>query len=121
MNTALWIVQVILAAVFLMAGIMKLSQPADKLVKAGQAWAGRVSSSTLKLIGLMEFLGAIGLILPKLLEIIPILTPVAASALALVMVLAMINHARAGEKKEIVSNIILLVFTAFVAYGRFFL
>jgi uncharacterized membrane protein YphA (DoxX/SURF4 family) len=119
MNTALWIVQGILAAAFIMAGLMKLSQPADKLVKAGQAWAGRVTASTLKFIGLMEFLGAIGLILPNLLHIAPVLTPVAASALALVQVLAMINHARAGEKKEIAFNIVLLVMTAFVAYGRF--
>jgi uncharacterized membrane protein YphA (DoxX/SURF4 family) len=118
MNTALWIIQGILAAMFLMAGIMKSTQPIDKLVKT-VTWADRFPVTTVRLIGTVEFLAALGLILPWLLNIVPLLTPIAASGLALVMVLAIFHHAKHKESKAIVFNIVLLSLSAFVAYGRY--
>ena len=115
MNTALWITQGILAAMFAMAGVMKSSQPIDKLVKS-VTWADRFPLSTVRLIGVAEFLGALGLILPWLLNIVPILTPIAASGLALVQFLAIFHHAKHKESKAIVFNIIILSLAAFVAY-----
>jgi uncharacterized protein with PQ loop repeat len=119
MNTALWIIQGILAALFAMAGLMKSTQPIDKLVKSGVTWADRFPLSTVRLIGASELLGALGLILPWLLNTVPILTPIAASGLALVQFLAIFHHAKHKEGKAIFFNIVLLSLAAFVAYGRF--
>jgi hypothetical protein len=119
MNTALWIIQSILAAMFAMAGVMKSTQSIDKLLKSGISWADRFPLSTIRIIGLSELLGALGLILPMLLNIVPILTPVAAFALASVQLLAIFHHAKHNESKAIVFNIVLLSLAAFVAYGRF--
>lgn len=119
MNTALWITQGILAAMFAMAGVMKSTQPIDKLLKSGVTWADRFPLTTVRIIGLSELLGALGLILPWLLNIVSVLTPVAASALAFVQLLAIFHHAKHKESKAIVFNIVLLSLAAFVAYGRF--
>lgn len=119
MNIALWIIQGILAAMFGMAGVMKSTQPIDKLVKSGVTWADRFPVTTVRIIGASELLGALGLILPWLLNIAPVLTPVAAAALAAVQVLAIAHHAKYKEGKAIVFNIVLLSLAAFVVYGRF--
>ncbi len=118
MNIALWIIQGIFAAMFTMAGLMKATQPIDKLAKS-VTWADRLSFTTVRFIGVMELLGALGLILPWLLNIVPILTPVSASGLALVQFLAIFHHAKHKENKAIMMNIILLTLAAFIAYGRF--
>ena len=118
MNSTLWIIQGILAAIFAMAGVMKSTQPMDKLVKTVN-WVDRFPLSTVRLIGVAELLGAVGLILPWLLNIIPILTPISATAVALVQLFAIFHHAKHKENKEIVFNIVLLALAAFVAYGRF--
>lgn len=119
MNTALWITQGILAAMFAMAGVMKSTQPIDKLLKSGVTWADRFPLTTIRIIGVSELLGALGLILPWLLDIVPVLTPVSASALAFVQLLAIFHHAKHKESKAIVFNIVLISLAAFVAYGRF--
>jgi hypothetical protein len=119
MNIALWITQGILAAMFLMAGVMKSTQPVDKLLSSGVTWADRFPLSTVRTIGFVELLGALGLILPWLLNIVPVLTPVAASGLAFVQLLALFHHARHKEGKAIVFNIVLISLAVFVAYGRF--
>ena len=85
MNITLWIIAGLLAAAFLAAGAMKLAQPKAKLAESGMAWTEDFSDSQVKLIGLVEVLGAIGLILPAALDIAPILTPIAAAGLALTM------------------------------------
>ena len=118
MNTTLWILQGILASMFVMAGIMKSTQPIDKLVKSVN-WVDRFPVKTVRFIGTAELLGAIGLILPWLLNLTPILTPVAATALATVQFLAIFHHAKHKEGKAISFNIVLLVMASFVAYGRF--
>ena len=118
MNIALWVVQILLALAFGMAGIMKVTQPIDKL-EARMGWVKSVGPGGVHLIGSLEILGAIGLILPAVTGILPWLTPVAAACLALTMIGAMITHGRRGEYSQIGFNLVLLVLTLFVAYGRF--
>lgn len=118
MNTTLWILQGILAAMFLMAGIMKSTQPIEKLGKS-LPWVNDFSATTVRFVGIVELLGAIGLILPMLLHIQPVLTPVAAAGLALTMVAAAIYHARKKEYKAIGMNLILMAPAVVIAVGRF--
>ena len=100
MNLALWIVAIVLAASFAGSGLMKLAVPKDKLVKLGQGWAQDFSPNHIRLIGFVEVLGAAGLILPAVTHIAPILVPLAAVGLVLVMVGAAIVHAR--DRKSVV-------------------
>ncbi len=118
MNTALWIVQSLLAFLFITAGFMKLTMPIDKLAKI-TPWASRYPVYTVRMIGTCEILGAAGLILPWLLCIEPILTPAAAGALALLQLLALFHHARHKESKEVALNIVLFGLAVFVSWGRF--
>jgi len=117
MNIALWIVQGLLAAMFVMAGLMKLFQSKEKLARL--AWTARQSVGMIKFIGLSEFLIGLGLILPQLTRILLILTPIAAIALCLIMVLAAIDHFKNKEMKEIGINLFVMALAAFVVYGRF--
>ncbi len=120
MNIVLWIVQGLLALVFLMAGGMKLMQPKEKMAEK-MAWVEDFSQGTIRGIGALEVLGAIGLILPPLTGILPILAPVAAVGLVLTMIGAAMTHMRRdGETQMIMMNGILLLLALFVAYGRFF-
>ncbi len=118
MNIALWIVAGVLALAFLAAGLMKVSQPKEKLA-ASMGWVNDFSPGTVKFIGTMEILGAIGLILPAATGIAPVLTPLAATGLAITMILAAIVHGRRGEPQMIIVNAVLLVLALFVAIMRF--
>ena len=120
MNTALWIVAGLLAAVFLLAGSSKLFIPREKLAKApGGGWVLDFSAGFVKALGAIEILGAVGLILPALLDIAPILVPLAAVGLALIMVGAAIVTFRRQEFKHMLLNLTYLALAAFVAWGRF--
>jgi uncharacterized membrane protein YphA (DoxX/SURF4 family) len=119
MGIALWTVQVLLAAAFLMSGATKLSQPKEKLRK-NMAWVEDFSQRALRFIGALEVLGAIGLVLPALTGIVPWLTPLAALGLVLTMIGAALTHLRRAEYGPIVVTGVPLILAAFVAYGRFF-
>jgi hypothetical protein len=119
MNVVLWVVAGLLALVFLAAGGMKVAQPKEKLAASGLGWTEDFGSGAIKLIGATEVLGAIGLILPPLVGVLPILAPLAAVGLALMMVGAAITHARRGETPMIGVNVVLLVLAVVVAWGRF--
>jgi uncharacterized membrane protein YphA (DoxX/SURF4 family) len=119
MNLALWIVAIALAATFAGSGLMKLLVPKDKLVNSGQGWAQDYTPTNIRLIGFVELLGAAGLILPAVTHIAPILVPLAAIGLVLVMVGAAMVHARRKEAVNIGVNAILLALAVFVAWGRF--
>lgn len=118
MNIALWIVQILLAVAFLGSGVMKLTQPKEKIASS-MAWAADFTPPVIKLIGLAEVLGAVGLVLPAVTGIAPVLVPLAAVGVALVMVGAIITHARRGEAQMIAVNAVLLLLAVFVAWGRF--
>jgi uncharacterized membrane protein YphA (DoxX/SURF4 family) len=119
MNLALWIIAIVLAVAFAASGMMKQFVPKDKLVTSGQGWAQDFSPTSIRLIGLAEILGAIGLVLPAAAHIAPILVPVAAVGLALVMVGAAAVHARRKEAPMVAINAVLLVLAVVVAWGRF--
>jgi uncharacterized membrane protein YphA (DoxX/SURF4 family) len=119
MNLALWIVAIVLAATFAGSGLMKLLVPKDKLVNSGQGWAQDYTPTNIRLIGFVELLGAAGLILPAVTHIAPILVPLAAIGLVLVMVGAAMVHARRKEAMNIGVNAVLLALAVFVAWGRF--
>jgi uncharacterized membrane protein YphA (DoxX/SURF4 family) len=119
MNVTLWIIAGVLAAAFAAAGLMKIAQPKAKLAEAGMPWTEDFSAGQVKLIGTLEVLGAIGLILPAALDIAPILTPVAATGLALLMIGAAVTHVRRGEQNMVPVNLVLAALAAFVAVMRF--
>ena len=113
MNYALWIVQVVLACLFLFSGGMKLVLPLEKM-------AGPVAMPGffLRFIGVCEVLGAIGLILPGLLRIRPGLTPLAATGLVIIMIGATGITLSTGEVKMALIPLVVGLLAAFAAYGR---
>ncbi len=118
MNIALWIVQILIAFAFLAVGVVKTITPIPELVLQ-MAWVADVNPLLMvRLPGIAEIAGALGLILPSVTRIQPKLTPLAAACLALVMLLAAIFHLTRGEFGGIPPNIVLLLLSAFVAYGR---
>jgi uncharacterized membrane protein YphA (DoxX/SURF4 family) len=118
MNVFLWVLQILLAAVFAMAGSTKLLQPYDKLRANPQmAWVGDFSPGTVKAIGSLELLAALGLILPAATGVAAWLTPTAGTGLAVLMTLAA-THLRRHERQVLPVNAVLLVLAAVVAGGR---
>jgi uncharacterized membrane protein YphA (DoxX/SURF4 family) len=118
-NVVLWIIAGLLAAAFLAAGIMKVTQPKEKLASSGMGWAEDFSAGMVKTIGALEVLAAIGLILPAVLGIAPVLVPLAALGLVLMMVGAVVVHVRRHENQAIPINVVLLILAAVVVWGRF--
>jgi uncharacterized membrane protein YphA (DoxX/SURF4 family) len=119
MNIALWVAAGMLAMAFLAAGSITLSRPREKL-KERMAWVEDFSDAQVRTIGGLEVLGAIGVVVPGILKVVPILVPLAATGLALTMIGAIVVHARRGEIKDsLVANLVLLVLAVFVAWGRF--
>ena len=118
MNVFLWILQGVLAALFAAAGVTKATQPREKLI-AQLPWVSDVSTPVVRLIGVAELAGALGLILPGAFDIATVLSPLAATGLAVIMVLAMGLHARRKEPQAIGFNAILLIVAAVIAWGRF--
>ncbi len=121
MNIILWIVQGLLALMFLMAGAMKLSKPKNELREKLGDWVDQYSDISIKLIGLAELLGAIGLILPMAMDFFPALTPLAAIGLAITMVGAMKVHYDRKEKSKVMTNIVLMLLAVLVVIGRLYL
>lgn len=119
MNILLWVVAGLLALAFLAAGGMKLAQPKEKLAESGLGWVESFSAGAVKAIGAAEVLAALGLVLPAVTGIAPVLVPLAAVGLVLLMIGAAVTHARRGETQMIVVNVVLLLLAAFVAWGRF--
>lgn len=120
MNTTLWIVTGLLAVVFGFAGSTKLFIPRQKLMKApGAGWVEDFSAGFVKLLAAVEILGALGLILPAVTGIAPILVPLAAVGLGLIMIGAAIVETRRHEAKHALVNLVYLALLAFVAWGRF--
>ena len=119
MQTTLWIVQVLLAVIFTLTGLTKLTQPRAKMAAGPMRWAADVSDAQFRLIGALEVLGAIGLILPAALGVAPMLTPLAAVGLVLIMVGAILTHVRLDEKNRLAAPVVVLGLALFVAVARF--
>jgi DoxX-like family len=116
----LWIIAGARAAIFLVAGANKLFIPREKLAKArGAGWVLDLSAGFIKTLGVVEILGAVGLILPGLLDIAPVLVALAAVGLGLMMIGAAIVTSRRQEFTHVLLNLTYLAMLAFVAWGRF--
>ena len=115
MNRALWIVQILLALIFLFAGGAKFVVPAEEMTKGMPGW---LSASLLHFVGACEVLGAIGLILPGLLHIKPGLTPLAASGLTIIVIGATALTVQGGMLATALFPPVTTLLAAFVAYGR---
>src|SRR5215470_9527798 len=113
MNVLLWIIQILLAALFLFAGVLKLVLPLDKLTGPVA-----VPGLFLRFIGLCETLGGLGLILPGLLRIRPGLTPLAAAGLVIIMVGATVLNLRTGDLVTTTLTLVVGLLAALVAYAR---
>jgi putative oxidoreductase len=116
-NVALWIVQGLLAAAYLVAGVMKATRPIDSLGKS-MRWVRDVPPGFVRFIGVAEVLGAVGLVLPLLTGIAPWLTVAAAIGLIIVQIGAAILHASRREFANVPINVVFLILALFVAYGR---
>lgn len=118
MNVLLWILQGLLAAMFTMAGVLKTTQPREKLLPS-MPWVEDLATPTVRLIGALELLAAVGLVAPAAFDVAPVLTPLAATGLAVLMVLASVTHLRRGEPSAIAINAVAFAIAVVVAWGRF--
>jgi hypothetical protein len=116
MNTALWIAQGFVALVVALTGSAKLAVPREQLARH-MHWAAGWPRERIKLLGFAEVAGAVGLIAPTAIGIAPMLTPIAALCLAVLMVGAVQTHRRLGE--SFVPAVAIGVLSVGIAAGRF--
>ncbi len=121
MNLALWIVTGVLATAYFVGGTGKLVLPKRKIVATSHsaAWAEDWSAGSIKAIGALEMLAAVGLVLPAVLDIAPVLVPLAAIGLMMIMVGAAVVRSRRREFKLMAVDLVYLALLAFVVWGRF--
>jgi hypothetical protein len=115
MNVTLWIAQIFAAVVVALAGTTKLVVPRERLEKR-MHWAATWPRSRIKLLGLAEVAGAVGLVVPAAIGIAPILTPIAAACLFVLMLGAVRTHVRLAE--SVTPAAVVAVLCAVVAIGR---
>ena len=118
MNTILWILQSLMALTFLIPGMFKLILSEQQLVAKGLTGVEGLPLPLIRFIGVSEIMGAIGIILPVLLNILPLLTVVSAIGLALIMIPAALISYKRHEYKKIFINAIIFCICIFIAYGR---
>lgn len=113
LHYGLWIIQVVLALIFLFAGSMKLIVPIEQMKGPVQ-----LPGLFLRFIGVCEVLGGIGLVLPGLLRIRPGLTPLAAAGLVIIMIGATVTTIMGGQAAIAILPFAVGVLLAVVAWGR---
>lgn len=118
MNVFLWIVAVVLAVAFLAAGAMKLTKSRSELAEQQMGWVEDFGPGVIKAVGALEVLAALGLVVPPLVGVAPVLAPLAALGLVLLMAGAVVTHARRRETPMIVVNLVLLGLALAVVVGR---
>lgn len=121
MNLALWIVAGLLAVAYLLGGGSKVIMAKEKIAAFGPSarWVEDFSAGTVKAIGALEVLAAAGLVLPATLDTAPVLVPLAALGLVLLMAGAAITRLRRHEIRLMVVDLSYIALAAFVAWGRF--
>jgi hypothetical protein len=117
-NIALWAAQIILVVVFGISALVKGTQTTARAVELGMTGVVDVPLPVMRFIAFCELLGIIGLLLPYTTGVLPILTPLAAVGLGLIMVPAARIHIGLGEPATAVGNMVLLALCLFVAWGR---
>ncbi|MFJ2756927.1 DoxX family protein [Nocardioides sp. NPDC087217] len=120
MHIALWITAGLLALVALTGGITKTFVPLEKLAQhEGAAWTRDAKPAFVRTLGVLEILAAIGLTLPAVLDVAPVVVPITAACWVALMVGAMITHGRLGQAKLVMVNVVYLALALFIAVGRF--
>ena len=120
MNTILWIAAGVLALVAVTGGFTKTFIPKEKLeLHEGAAWTRDFSPAFVKTLGVLELLAAVGLILPAVVDVAPVMVPVTAVCWVALMIGAMITHGRLGQLKLAMLNVAYLLIAVFIAVGRF--
>jgi uncharacterized membrane protein YphA (DoxX/SURF4 family) len=118
MHVALWIAQGIVAVIFIYSGVNKMLRSERELVKMGQTGVEGLSVPTIRFIATSELLGALGMIFPTWLNIVPMLTPLTVIMLGVVMILAANIHHKRGESQSVINNMVILALCIFIAAGR---
>jgi hypothetical protein len=120
MDLALWIIAGLLALAFAAGGVGKLAIPKDRIAAMpGGAWVDDFSVGAVKALAVLDLLAAVGLILPAVLDVAPVLVPIAAVGVAALMVGAVIVRLRHGSRLAILGDLTYLALAGFVAWGRF--
>ena len=117
MNVALWMLQGVLAIGFMVTGMTKLFMPIESIA-AGMTWVETVPEWLIRFVGIAEIAGAVGLIVPAATRVKPILTPIAAGALALVIAMATGLHIARGEYPNIGVTVVLMILLVGLMWGR---
>lgn len=117
MNIALWIIQGLVALGFVYSGWLKAFQ--YEQAKKSCGWVKDVSKGFVVFIGIAELFGALGIILPQATNIVPVMTPIATTGLAAVVLLGALFHVKRKEYQEISVNIVFFPLTIFIAISRF--
>lgn len=120
MHIALWTTAGLLALIALAGGITKTFIPLEKLAQHdGAAWIRDARPAFVRTLGVLEILAAIGLTLPAVLDVAPVVVPITAACWVALMVGAMITHGRLGQVKLVMVNVVYLALALFIAVGRF--
>lgn len=119
MNLTLWIVTGLLATVALAGGVSKTFVPKATLDAHPASWTPAARAGFVKTLGILELLAAVGLILPAVVGIAPVMVPVTAACWVALMVGAIVTHGRLGQPRLVMVTSVYLLMAAFVAWGRF--
>ena len=119
LGVSLWISQILLAAFYVLTGVMKVTMPIPRLA-AMLHWPGLYGEAFTRFLGVCELAGAAGLLLPAATRIFPRLTPLAAAGLVLLQICAISYHVSHGEVVKLPLNIVLISTAAFILWGRWF-
>ena len=112
----LLIVKIVLALLFGLAGIMKATRSMEQLAGAGMTWVNEYPETSVRIVGILELIGALGVILPTLTGFLPVVTLMSSLCLGLTMVFAALHHYKHKEFKNIAVNAVLFALCAYVSY-----
>ena len=118
MDRLLWVAQALVALVFFLSGMFKATMSKERMAATGQTGVALYPLPFIRFIAVCKILGAVGIILPAALRIAPLLTPVAAIGLAIIMIGAAATHWKRKELRNVATNMVLLLLCLFVAWGR---
>lgn len=113
--------QSLIAVTFMYSGVQKSLYSEQKLVASGQTGVEGLAPGLIRFIGISEIFGAFGIVLPLLLNTVPILTAISALCFACIMIPAAVIHYKRHEPKNVITNCILFFMCIFIAYGRLFI
>jgi len=117
LHIALWVTQAIVAASFVGAGVMKSMMPIPQIAGIWP-WTGELSSTVVRLLGLIDIASGLGVLLPALTRIKPGLTVLAAACCIVLQLCAMVFHGSRGELAALPVNVVFVACCAFVFWGR---